>query len=83
MATIGRAVGIAQVGRLQLSGFLGWLAWLFIHLLFLIGFRNRLLVVTEWAWAWFTYQRGARLITGVTPPPPRPTEAAPGKARAR
>lgn len=83
MATIGRAVGIAQVGRLELSGFLGWLAWLFIHLLFLIGFRNRLLVVTEWAWAWFTYQRGARLITGVTPPPPRPVEVAPGKVPAR
>ncbi len=74
MATIGRAAGVAQIGRIQLSGFLGWLGWLLVHLIFLIGFRNRLLVMTEWAWAWFTYQRGARLITGVTPPPPRPPE---------
>ena len=69
MATVGRAVGIAQTGRLKLSGFLGWLAWLFIHILFLVGFRNRLLVMIQWTWAWFTYGRGARLITGVTPPP--------------
>jgi NADH dehydrogenase len=69
MATIGRAAGIAQIGKLQLSGFLGWLGWLLVHLIFLIGFRNRLLVLTEWAWAWFTYQRGARLITGLNPPP--------------
>ncbi|GMU61034.1 MAG: putative NADH dehydrogenase (NDH) [Myxococcaceae bacterium] len=69
MATVGRAAGIAQTGRLRLSGFLGWLAWLFIHILYLIGFRNRLLVMIQWAWAWFTWGRGARLITGVTPPP--------------
>ena len=69
MATVGRSVGIAQAGRLRLSGFLGWLAWLFIHILFLIGFRNRLLVMIQWTWAWFTWGRGARLITGVTPPP--------------
>ncbi|MEW6432837.1 MAG: NAD(P)/FAD-dependent oxidoreductase [Myxococcota bacterium] len=71
MATVGRAAGIAQTGRLKLSGFPGWLAWLFIHILFLVGFRNRLLVMIQWTWAWFTYGRGARLITGVTPPPPR------------
>jgi NADH dehydrogenase len=64
MATIGRAAGIAQVGKLELWGFLGWLGWLFIHILFLIGFRNRLLVLLEWTWAYFTYQRGARLIFG-------------------
>ncbi|MEW5740906.1 MAG: NAD(P)/FAD-dependent oxidoreductase [Myxococcota bacterium] len=69
MATVGRAAGIAQTGRLKLSGFIGWLAWLFIHILYLIGFRNRLLVMFQWAWAWFTWSRGARLITGVTPPP--------------
>lgn len=69
MATVGRASGIAQAGALKLSGMLGWLAWLFIHILFLIGFRNRLLVMFQWAWAWFTYGRGARLITGTTPVP--------------
>jgi NADH:ubiquinone reductase (H+-translocating) len=69
MATIGRAEGIAHIGRIQLAGFLGWLGWLVVHLIFLIGFRNRLQVMLEWAWAWFTYQRGARLILGLTPPP--------------
>ncbi len=69
MATVGRASGIAQSGRLRLSGFLGWLAWLFIHILYLIGFRNRLVVLIQWAWAWVTYGRSARLITGTTPPP--------------
>lgn len=69
MATVGRASGIAQAGALKLSGMLGWLAWLFIHILFLVGFRNRLLVMFQWAWAWFTYGRGARLITGTTPVP--------------
>ncbi|MBI2836947.1 MAG: NAD(P)/FAD-dependent oxidoreductase [Acidobacteria bacterium] len=64
MATIGRAAGLCWIGRLQFGGFLGWLAWLFIHIFFLIGFRNRLIVMIEWAWAYMTYQRGARLITG-------------------
>ncbi len=53
MAMVGRASGIAQAGALKLSGMLGWLAWLFIHILFLIGFRNRLLLMFQWAWAWF------------------------------
>lgn len=67
MATVGRASGIAQTGKIKLWGFLGWLAWLFIHIMYLIGFRNRLLVLIQWAWAWVTYGRGARLITGQTP----------------
>jgi NADH dehydrogenase len=71
MATIGRARGLAHIGRLQLSGFLGWLGWLGVHLVFLIGFRNRLQVMLEWAWAWFTYQRGARLILGIPALPPK------------
>ncbi len=66
LATIGRAAAVADFGRLRLSGFFAWLAWLFIHILFLIGFRNRLSVVLQWAWSYFTYQRGARLITGDT-----------------
>jgi NADH dehydrogenase len=65
LATIGRKKAVAQLpGKLRLTGFLAWLAWLFIHVLFLIGFRNRVLVLIEWAWAYVTFQRGSRLITG-------------------
>src|SRR5579862_3595983 len=66
LATIGRGAAIAAFGRIHLSGFLAWLAWLFIHILFLIGFRNRLIVLFDWAWAYITFQRSARLITGPT-----------------
>jgi NADH:ubiquinone reductase (H+-translocating) len=66
LATIGRAAAVAEFGKLHISGFIAWLAWLFIHILFLIGFRNRLLVFIEWAWSYVTYERGARLITGST-----------------
>ena len=66
LATIGRAAGVADLGRLKLSGWLAWLAWLFIHIFFLIGFRNRFLVLFHRAWSYFTYDRGAaRLITGL------------------
>jgi NADH dehydrogenase len=64
LATIGRAAAVADFGRLHFGGFLAWMAWLIIHIFFLIGFRNRFLVITQWAWAYVTYQRGARLITG-------------------
>jgi NADH dehydrogenase len=64
MATIGRAAAVAVVGRLRLSGLPAWLAWLFVHIAFLIGFRNRFLVLFQWAWAYVSWQRGARLITG-------------------
>lgn len=64
LATIGRAAGVADFGRLKLSGRIAWMAWLFIHIFFLIGFRNRVLVMFSWAWSYFTYDRGARLITG-------------------
>ncbi len=63
LATIGRAAAIAQFGKVHLSGFIAWLSWLFIHILFLIGFRNRILVMIQWAWSYLTFQRGARLIT--------------------
>lgn len=63
MATIGRAKAVADFGWLQLRGYVAWLAWLFIHLLKLIGFRNRLSVMLQWAWAYLSYQRAARLIT--------------------
>lgn len=67
MATIGRNSAIADFGWLRLSGYLAWLAWLFIHILWLTGFRNRLLVLVQWAWAYLTYQRSVRLITDVGP----------------
>jgi NADH dehydrogenase len=68
LATIGRAAAVADIGKLQLSGFLAWLAWGLIHVLFLIGFRNRFLVMFEWSWQYVTFQRGARLITGPVGP---------------
>jgi NADH dehydrogenase len=64
MATIGRASAVADFGWLRLRGWFGWLAWLFVHVLNLIGFRNRLIVLVQWAWAYFSYQRAIRLITG-------------------
>jgi len=66
LATIGRAAAVAQFGKIHISGFLAWLAWLFIHIFFLIGLQNRILVIIQWAWSYFTYERGARLITGRT-----------------
>jgi NADH:quinone reductase (non-electrogenic) len=68
MATIGRASAVADFRWLQLKGSIGWLAWLFVHIVNLIGFRNRLVVMIQWAWSYFSYQRAIRLITGpVTP----------------
>jgi NADH dehydrogenase len=64
LATIGRAAAVAQFGKFHISGFIAWLSWLFVHILFLIGFRNRLIVMIQWAWSYLTYERGARLITG-------------------
>jgi NADH dehydrogenase len=63
LATIGRHAAVAQFGRVKLTGSIAWLAWLFIHLLLLVGFRNRVLVATQWAFQYFTFNRGARLIT--------------------
>jgi NADH dehydrogenase len=64
MATIGRSQAVADLGWLKFSGFPAWLAWLFIHLIYLIEFDNRLLVLFQWAWNYFTLNRSARLITG-------------------
>jgi NADH:ubiquinone reductase (H+-translocating) len=64
LATIGRAAAVASFKRFKLTGFLAWWAWWAIHIFFLIGFRSRLLVMFGWAWSYFTFQRGARLITG-------------------
>jgi NADH dehydrogenase len=65
MATIGRSRAVAQIGGLRLWGFVAWVVWLFVHILYLIGFRNRAVVLITWAWSYFTYKRGARVITGV------------------
>ena len=64
LATIGRMAAIVHLGRLKLSGLLAWWFWLAAHVFFLIGFRNRLVVLLDWAWAYWSYQRGARIILG-------------------
>ncbi len=97
MATIGRSRAVAQVGKLQLSGFLAWMAWLVVHIFYLIDFRNRVVVLLDWTWAYFSYRRGSRLITGhrlqvgspvtsapTVAPTPTPTPApAPAPAESR
>jgi NADH:ubiquinone reductase (H+-translocating) len=64
MATIGRGSAIGDVYGIKISGFFGWLFWIFLHIFWLIGFRNRIVVMTEWAWSYITFQRRVRLITG-------------------
>jgi NADH dehydrogenase len=63
LATIGRNRAIAVFGRFEVAGYPAWLLWLFVHILYLVGFRNRLSVLMQWAYAYFTFQRGVRLIT--------------------
>jgi NADH:ubiquinone reductase (H+-translocating) len=75
MATIGRFRAVAQVFGRRISGMVAWLAWLFIHILYLSGFRNRLIVFVQWAWSFFTWQRAARLITGDVGPVLVPPDA--------
>lgn len=69
LATIGRKSAVAQVGNIKFSGFPAWLFWLFVHVYFLIGFRSRLMVLTDWAWAYFTFKRNARLVVGTDEEP--------------
>jgi NADH dehydrogenase len=64
MATIGRGSAVGEIFGLKISGFFAWLFWIFLHIFWLIGFRNRFVVMTEWAWAYRTEQRRVRLITG-------------------
>ena len=78
MATIGRSRAVAEIGGVRLSGFVAWVAWLLLHIMYLIDFRSRLLVLIDWTWSYFTYQRGSRLITGHrldagAPPSTRPS----------
>jgi len=67
LATIGRQAAVAAIGRMRLTGALAWLLWSAAHVYFLIGFRNRVAVTLDWAWAYVTFDRGARLITGARP----------------
>lgn len=62
MSTIGRNKAVADIGNLHLSGFLAWLIWIFVHLMFLMGFRNKLVVLINWIYSYFTYDRGARIL---------------------
>jgi NADH:ubiquinone reductase (H+-translocating) len=71
MATIGRAAAIAQIGPLHFGGYPAWLVWLFVHLMYIVEFQNRILVFIQWAWNYFTKNRGARLITGEDLLPPK------------
>lgn len=66
MATIGRSAAVAEIGRLKLSGWWAWVAWLLVHLLFLIGFRSKIAVLLNWMYSYLTFKRGARIITGVS-----------------
>ena len=80
MSTIGRSAAVAWIGKLHFSGLLAWLAWLFVHLIFLIGFRNKLAVLLQWTYSYFAYKRGARIITGLpqgAPPASTPSPAPP------
>jgi NADH dehydrogenase len=81
LATVGRAYAIADIRGLLLSGFPAWLTWMAVHIFFLIGFRNRVLVMFQWAWAYLTYQRGARLITNIDAEPA--TDSAPAEPARR
>ena len=71
LAVIGRSAAVAEIAGLHLSGLPAWLVWCFVHVFYLIGFRNRFIVMMEWAWAYVSYQRGARLITGEVGPEAR------------
>ncbi len=70
MATIGRNSAVVDTPLVKFGGFFAWLFWWVVHIIFLVGFRNRIFVIFSWAWSWMTFQRGARLITGETPPLP-------------
>jgi NADH dehydrogenase len=72
LAVIGRARAVADLGRIRATGFIAWQLWVWVHIFFLIGFRNRVIVFFEWAWSYITFQRGARVITGTWRPSEEP-----------
>jgi NADH dehydrogenase len=69
MATIGRSAAVVQIGRLEFSGWPAWIAWLLVHLISLIGFRNKAAVLLQWTYSYFTYKRGSRIVTGLDTSP--------------
>lgn len=77
LATIGRKAAVADVGRFQFSGYFAWLFWLFVHVYFLIGFRNRLVVLMDWAWAYWSFARYARVVAETADPAPAPQPPGP------
>ncbi len=95
LATIGKSSAVAEIGRLHFSGFIAWWLWLLVHLMHIVNFRNRILVLLQWSWNYFTYDRSARLITGDAPTdddlaalqrlvvPPTAVKTAPASASAR
>lgn len=62
LATIGRKAAVAKIGKIKFTGYIAWLFWFFVHVYFLIGFRNRIIVISEWAWSYFTFKRNARIL---------------------
>ncbi len=72
MATIGRAAAVAQIGKLHVTGFIAWMMWLFIHLMYLVSYQSRLVVIIQWFYSYATFNRGARLITGTPEKPNQP-----------
>ena len=81
LATIGRSAAVARIGRFETGGFFAWVLWLAVHIAWLIGFRNRLVVLIDWAWSYFTYQRGARVVDELFPPELEPRPPDPSTAR--
>ncbi len=79
LATIGRKAAVAMVGKFKFSGYPAWLFWLFVHVYFLIGFRNRLLVMSDWAWAYLTFKRSARVISSAIDTPVEKPDDAPSQ----
>jgi len=79
LAVVGRGRAVADIWKLHFGGFLAWLIWIFVHIAFLIGFRNRLLVMIQWAWSYLTYGRGARLITEEIRPAAAPAAVPPAR----
>jgi NADH:ubiquinone reductase (H+-translocating) len=75
LATVGRGAAVGRIAGWSVHGFVAWVIWLFVHLMYLVGFRNRAAVLLEWAWAYLTWQRGARLITGELGPELAPDDA--------
>jgi NADH dehydrogenase len=80
LATIGRKSAVVEIGRFRVTGFVAWLIWSIAHIYFLIGFRNRLAVAFNWGWNYVTFQRGTRLITGLTGSRMSPMEAVEAEA---